>query len=156
MKRVHKFFRLPATDRSLLVKAAFTVGATRLGLWVLPFRTLRRLLARVTQEPAGLRQACPERSRRADRSSLDRITWAVTVASRYVPAATCLTQALATQVLLGRYRYPACLRIGVVKGEGGQFQAHAWVESDGVVVIGGSEPELERYTPLPALDGAGS
>ena len=54
------------------------------------------------------------------------------------------------------FRLPACLRIGVVKGAGGQFQAHAWVESDGVVVIGGSEPEPERYTPLPALDGAGS
>jgi hypothetical protein len=148
MKRLFKFFRLPATDRSLLVKAAFIVGAVRLGLWGLPFRTLRRLLARVTQEPARLRKA--------DRSSLARIAWAVTVASRYVPAASCLTQALATQILLGRRRHPACLRIGVVKGTDGQFQAHAWVESDSVVVIGGSEPELERYTPLPALDGARS
>ena len=156
MKRLFKFFRLPATDRSLLVKAAFIVGAVRLGLWGLPFRTLRRLLARVAQQPAGLHQACPERSRRADRSSLDRIAWAVTVASRYVPAASCLTQALATQVLLGRRGHPACLRIGVEKGEEGQLQAHAWVESDGMVVIGGLEPELERYTPLPALDGAGS
>ena len=102
----------------------------------------------MTQEPAGLRKA--------DRSSLDRIAWAVTVASRYVPAASCLTQALATQVLLSRRRHPACLRIGVVKGTDGQFQAHAWVESDGVVVIGVSDSELEPYTPLPAVDRAGS
>jgi len=147
MKRVHRFFRRPATDRSLLVKAAFMVGAVRLRLWGLPFRTLRRLLARVTQEPAGLHKA--------DRSSLARIAWAVTVASRYVPAASCLTQALATRVLLGRRGHPACLRIGVVRGEDRQLQAHAWVESDGVVVIGGSEPELERYTPLPAFEGEG-
>ena len=145
MKRVHKFFRLLATDRSLLVEAAFMVGAVRLGLCGLPFRTLRRLLARVTQERAGLRKA--------DRSSLDRIAWAVTVASRYVPAATCLTQALATHVLLGRRGHPACLRIGVVKAEDGQLQAHAWVESDDVVVMGGPEPELERYTPMTALEG---
>lgn len=148
MKRLYKFFRLSSTDRSLLVKAALTVGTIRMGLWGLPFRTLRRLVGSVTQKSAGLPKA--------DRASLDRIAWAVMVASRYVPAATCLTQALATQVLLGRRGYPACLRIGVEKGEGGQLQAHAWVESDGVVVIGGSEPELERYTPLPALDGVRS
>jgi len=148
MKRLNRFFRLSSTDQSLLVKAAFVVAAIRLGLWVLPFRSLRRLPARATRVPTGLHQA--------DRSSLERIAWAMTVASRYMPAASCLTQALATQVLLRRCGYPACLRIGVVKGEDGQLQAHAWVESDGMVVIGGSEPQLERYTPLPALDGARS
>jgi hypothetical protein len=147
MRLLFRFFRLPVADRSLLVKAAFTVGATRLGLWVLSFGTLRRILARVRRRPARLR--------RADQSSLDRVAWAVTVASRFVPAATCLTQALATHVLLDQQGYSACLRIGVVKGEDGQLRAHAWVESDGVVVMGGSEPSIERYTPLPAFEGEG-
>jgi hypothetical protein len=70
-----------------------------------------------------------------------------------VPAATCLTQALATQVLLDQRGQTARTRIGVVKGEDGQLQAHAWVESEGVVVIGGSESEIKQYTPLLALDG---
>jgi len=111
MKRLFKFFRLSSTDRSLLAQAAFTVGAVRVGLWVLSFRTLRRLPARVAQVPARLPKA--------DWSYVDRVAWAVTLVSRYMPAATCLTQALATQVLLGQRGYPVCLRIGVVKDEGG-------------------------------------
>jgi hypothetical protein len=59
---------------------------------------------------------------------------------------TCLAQSLAAQVLLTRRGYPTLLHIGVVRGEGGQFQAHAWVESEGKIVIGGSD--LEHYTPL--------
>jgi hypothetical protein len=112
----------------------------RLGLWLLPFRTLRRLLHSVTRD--GLRHA--------GQSSPERIAWAVVAASRYVPQATCLTQALAAQVLLGREGHTACLRIGVARNEGSQFQAHAWVETQGKVVIG--ESEVERYAPLMVLE----
>jgi hypothetical protein len=38
------------------------------------------------------------------------------------------------------------LRIGVLRDQKEKFQAHAWVESSGIVVIGGLE--LERYEPL--------
>ncbi len=140
MHRMRKFLRLPSTDRRLLIQSVFLLGAIRLGLWLLPFETLRRLLARVAQG--------------TNRASLDRVTWAVTVAGRYVPVATCLTRALATQVLLGRCGHPASLRIGVVRSEEGQLQAHAWVESRGRIVLGGSE-DLSRYTPLPPLEGDG-
>ena len=52
----------------------------------------------------------------------------------------CLTQALAGQVLLERYGYPALVHVGVTKkAKNGTFQAHAWLESDGKVVIGESE-----------------
>ena len=82
----------------------------------------------------------------------DRVVWAVVVASRYVPMSTCLTQALAAQVLLARRGFPAHLHIGVAKkGAEARFEAHAWVESQGKVVIGGSEPG--RYTQLLALEG---
>ena len=144
MKRLLRFLRLPAAERRLLVKAALLLAAIRLGLAVLPFQTLRRLLAKVAEVPAGLQGT--------DRSSADRITWAVEAAGRHLPGAgTCLTQALAAQVLLARRGYPALLHIGVVKGEAGQLEAHAWLESRGRIVIGGAE--LERFTPLVALEG---
>jgi hypothetical protein len=54
-------------------------------------------------------------------------------------------------VLLARRGHPALLRIGVLKGEEGRLEAHAWLESKGRIVIGGSE--LERFTPLVALEG---
>jgi hypothetical protein len=143
MNRLRNFLRLSSSDRRLLISAALLLGAIVLGLWLLPFLTLQRLLGNL---------AAPRTSRReAEAFSADRVVWAVTVASRYVPgASTCLTQALAAQVLLARRGEVACLRIGVARREG-RFQAHAWLESQGKVIFGGSE--LGRYAPLPALDG---
>jgi hypothetical protein len=137
--------RLPAAERWLLVKAALLLAAIRLGLGLLPFHTLRRLVAEVAEAPTGWLQE-------ADRSSADRIVWAVEAAGRHLPGAgTCLTQALAAQVLLARRGHPGLLHIGVVKGEEGKLEAHAWLESRGRIVIGGSE--LERFTPLVTLEG---
>ena len=59
---------------------------------------------------------------------------------------------MAGQVLLGRQGEPSVVRLGVAKDDRGLLQAHAWLESNGVVVIGG-EVELGQFTPL-ARDGA--
>jgi|RhiMetdeSRZDD1v2_1073273.scaffolds.fasta_scaffold09135_12 hypothetical protein len=144
MALLHKYLRLPATDRRLLVKSVLLLGGVRLGLWLLPFQTLRRLLARMTCATPALHEA--------EHASIERVAWAVAVARRYVPAATCLTQALTAQVLLGRQGHAAHLRIGVARSAAGQFQAHAWVEYQGRIVIGGTDAPL-RFTPLPPLEG---
>jgi hypothetical protein len=144
MKRLHKFCRLPSQYRHLLVKSVLLLGVVRFGLWLLPFQTLRRLLAHTTRTHTALHGG--------EHAAVQQVVWAVTVASQYVPAATCLTQALATQVLLNRRGHPASLRIGVARGEVGEFQAHAWVECQGQVVIGAVQA-LSRFTPLPPLDG---
>ena len=146
VQRLGKFLRLPAADRDLLIKSFLLIGGVRLGLWLLPFLTLRRLLTAMMKPNTG--------KSRGEGAFADKVAWAVTVSSRYVPAATCLTQAFATQVLLNRHGLPARLRIGVVKGKDGRLQAHAWVESNGVIVIGGAGPDVERYKPLLALDEA--
>lgn len=143
MERLNKFFRLPSTDRHLLIKSVLLVGAIRVGLRLLPFQTVRHFVVRLTRRPSLWRGE--------GRISIDRVVWAVTVASHCVSDATCLTQALATQVLLGRRGQHTSLRIGVARSATGQFQAHAWVEKDGGVVIGGSAQHLQRYTPLPAF-----
>ncbi len=142
MRPLRKFLRLPSADRRLLVKAVLLVAAVRLGLWLAPLRTLRRLLARVAAAPAG-----PGGRRRP---SAERLVWAVAAAGRRVPKATCLTQALAAQTLLARQGYPCRLHIGVARDGGGRFEAHAWVESKGAVVIGGAE--TGRYTSLFAFE----
>jgi hypothetical protein len=144
MKHLRKFLRLPTADQWFLIKVILLLETIKLGMRLLPFRILRHLLARVAD-------AAPARLRHPGHPSADRIAWALEVASRHTPGAkSCLTQALAAQVLLARRGYPALLRIGVAKGEREQFQAHAWVESEGNVVIGGSE-QLGRYTPLAVL-----
>lgn len=146
MKRLLKFLHLTKRDRKLLISAALVICAIKLGLLLLPFQTLHRLLARMTRATSRLQEA--------DRAGLGKVVWAVTVASRYMPgSAKCLAQALATQVLLAKRGHSAHLRIGVAKSESGQLEAHAWVESQGKIIIG-SLPDLARYTPLPPLEEA--
>jgi len=147
MERLRRFLRLPTAERQLLIKAALLLEAIKLGMRVLPFRILRRLLTRMVDMPL--------KPWGATRSSAKRVAWAVEVASHHTPGnKTCLAQALATQLLLARRGYPALLHIGVVTGEQEQFQAHAWIETEGEVVIGGSE--LERYTLLTVSKAEGS
>ncbi len=144
MKRLRKFLQLEAGERGLVVKAALLLGTMRLGSWLLPFQTLRRLQVGLTRAPIRVRDR--------EWSTRERVIWAVETAGRRMPqAATCLTLALTAQVLLLRRGYPALLHIGVDKRYKEGFLAHAWVESGGKVVIGGYE--LERYTPLASLEG---
>jgi hypothetical protein len=70
---------------------------------------------------------------------------AVRRASRFVPGATCLTQAIAARTLLARRGHSSTLHLGVAK-EDGELKAHAWLEAGGRVVIG--EFEDLHYTPL--------
>lgn len=85
----------------------------------------------------------------SDTIAIEQICRAVRRVSRYIPSASCLTQALAAKILLRRSGHEAKLRIGVAKGAAGDFQAHAWVEVAGRSVIGGSDSQLRRYTGLP-------
>ncbi len=82
---------------------------------------------------------------------------AVSRAARWVPRASCLTQALVLQRLLARRGYASSLFLGVDRaGKPSQtprprakgFEAHAWVEWRGRVLIGG---DISRWTPLPLL-----
>jgi Transglutaminase-like superfamily len=144
MKRLRKFLSLTPSDRVLLINALLLLGAIRLGLKLLPFQTLRRLLARMAQPIRTLQEV--------EKASVDKVAWAVMVASHYIPGARCLAQALATQVLLERRGYSAQLRIGFTRDKGGQMSAHAWVESEGRVAIGGAG-SMALYTPLPLKEG---
>ncbi|MFO0982779.1 MAG: lasso peptide biosynthesis B2 protein [Planctomycetota bacterium] len=74
------------------------------------------------------------------------ITWRLPPAARHIPFATCLPQALAAQWLLARAGYRSELKLGIAPGAGRPVDAHAWLELDGEVVIGG--PDVARFTPL--------
>ena len=144
MHRLHKFFRLSAPERFLLVRATALLVIVRTALWLLPFKTLQRSSAKLAQIFAP--------SHKENLFSTERVVWAVEVASRYVPRVTCLTQALAAQTMLRLGGIPTSLRIGVAKGTG-SFEAHAWLESGGKILIGGAEA-AQRYTQLVSF-GAG-
>ena len=128
--------------RYLPIRTMCLVWTVRLTLWLLPFHIVCGHIHRLN-EKHGKRKSTENRH-------LSVIAHRVTRVSRYVPKATCLTQAIATMILLYLKNYPATLRIGVARNNEGRFEAHAWVESEGSVVIGGSKTNLySKYSLLP-------
>jgi Transglutaminase-like superfamily len=140
-----KFLRLPGSEQKILVKAVALLWAVRIGLWFLPFQRLRDLLSRKNKRSSSTVAANTE--------CVETIAGSVRAMSRYAPAATCLVQALVTATLLEESGLPACLRIGVARSTGVRIEAHAWVESNGKVVIGGSHADLARFTVLHTVEG---
>lgn len=117
--------------------ALLVVLGVRVALWLLPYRawkrgaeTLRRFTCRLTPE---------------DATSED-VARIVARVSRRVAYASCLTQAIATWLLLPRVETTAHVRIGVRRAGVGGLQAHAWVETDAGVLIGGGD--AGAYAPL--------
>jgi len=139
MKRIRQFVELSPQERSLLLRAVILVATVRLALWTMPFGAVRQLL--------GKRRTV---STRLAAISAKRLSWAVQAAARRIPAASCLTQALALQHLLARAGHPAELHIGVAKDAARGFQSHAWVEYRGQILLG-DNGELEHYSPMLAL-----
>ena len=146
MNRVSKLYKLAPEKRRLLIEAMLLLAFVWVTLRLLRFATLRRLLASMVGKRVSMKELDP--------AYADRVAWAVSVGSRYVRGANCLAQALATQTLLGRRGYQPCIQFGVTRGDDRQIEAHAWVECDGLIVSGGPESELVRYSPLGALDKA--
>jgi hypothetical protein len=88
-----------------------------------------------------------------DRRLTDQVLWAVTVASGRAPRwTTCLSQALTVQAMLARRGLSSRLHVGVVRGDHGELEGHAWVEREGRIVIGGSAAEVARFSPLATFD----
>jgi Transglutaminase-like superfamily len=142
MTAIAKAARLPGADRVLLVQALVSITIARLGLLVLPLATVRRIVRAITRAASRL----PMENRRA----LDRIIWAVAAAGKRAPiGTTCLASALAGQALLDRHGYSTLLRIGVKRNETGAFAAHAWLEHEGKVIVGGSTDIIGTYTTMP-------
>ena len=115
----------------------------RLGLWLLPFRVVNELLS-------PLNGAARAALRKGERST-ERAVWGVQAATNCVPHATCLTQALAGQLLLGVEGIPASVHIAVAKERGGILEAHAWLDFDGKILIGGPDSP-QKYTRLLPVD----
>ncbi len=61
---------------------------------------------------------------------------AVRRALRVLPSASCLAQAIAAACLLRRDGRSSTLTIGVRFDAAHRFHAHAWLESDGIIVTG--------------------
>lgn len=147
IRPIWRFARRTRVERRRLVWSFLLLLAITVGLRLVPFISLQRMLSRLTRR-AG---------RRREQLAPGMIAWAVTAASGYVPGAACLSRALALQILLEEQGRPARLCIGIGRGTDRMLQGHAWVEAVGVQETpGGDGDGYHRILTLTARDHSGS
>ncbi|MEM9907525.1 MAG: lasso peptide biosynthesis B2 protein [Cyanobacteria bacterium P01_D01_bin.44] len=160
-------------DLPLLMITFILLSVIRLGLWLLPFRLLCKVLI-----PSGQSNVPPSVSRGPETTlapspsdalgkspqphshqpntqfrRIAKIVWAINLASRYMPGGVkCLARALTTQVLMNWHQYESEMQIGVDQTPEGGFRAHAWIEYQGHVIVGNLK-DLSDFTTLLAYRG---
>ena len=140
MMATQRFLRVAAADRGMFLVAVILLTAVKLGLRLFPFRGLQRVLGMISRSSARMEDS--------DDAPIAQVVWAIDAASRRAPwIATCLTRALAAQVMLARVGRPTKLAIGVAKGGDGRLLAHAWLQNGKRIVLGG-DTDLRDLTPL--------
>jgi hypothetical protein len=128
-----RFFSLDRPDRRLVLEAASLMAFVSIGLRLISFSNLRRILDHYiswsTKGNAG--QVSP--------TAIGAVGWAIGAVAGHVPSATCLVQALAADAMLRRRRVPSemCLGVRVRPDRAVAIEGHAWVECDGAVAVGG-------------------
>ncbi|MFA0832413.1 MAG: lasso peptide biosynthesis B2 protein [Methanobacterium formicicum] len=128
MPIITKFIRLPNLDKRVAIESLFWLSMVRIMIWVFPFYSVQKKVQKIVSRYNDNGKNVP----------MYRIRLMLLVAARYVPKSTCLVQALAGHILFSKYGYPTSIKIGVLT-ENGEFEAHAWLESDDKVVLGESE-----------------
>jgi hypothetical protein len=133
MRNLPRVLSLSGSEMVFLARCLLVVAAVRLGLTLLSYNHVRRMVTRLdAQQPAGI-------------GDLRRVAWGVAAAARLVPYASCLTQALSGQYLLARQGNASKIRIGIERDTGTQLKAHAWLMSGDHIVLGGS---IDRFAHL--------
>jgi hypothetical protein len=141
-RRIRSFIALDRAERSLAIRAIGWI------LWAGAVLRLRRF-SWVRDRIDGTR---PD-GRGASAADVRR---AIHRAARTLPGSGCLAQSIAAEILLRAAEQPVRLTVGVARSTVGQeptLDAHAWVESGGVIVAG--DGNLGRYGELLTYGSAG-
>jgi hypothetical protein len=125
---------------ALVIEASVLLAVTRFGLRWCHFRRIRSLLSLVA--------VCGRRFNRRTVSPAV-LVWALETAKRRNPLpGNCLTEALTAEALFKQFGHQPVLCIGASK-HNGKFAAHAWLEQDKVVMVGGPEAHIQEFTRFP-------
>jgi len=130
-ERLQRFRDLDSEARGIFFRAAALLAVIS---WSLRFRGFRATQAALQNfsVPSKTEKLIDERRASGERAAL--AARMVNAAARYSPGrATCLEKSLALWWLLRREGMASSVRIGARKTLG-KFEAHAWVEREGVVL----------------------
>lgn len=136
--KLRRYWVLGRRHFGLLCRALCAVVFFRLALFFVRYKRLAKSIS-------------VKHRQNDDRPSPEVLAWAVKHSSRIVPFASCLTQALALQHMLGRDGEEAVIRIGVRTTDTGKIMAHAWVLLQDAVLIGGPQSNIDRYVVMTDL-----
>jgi len=125
------------SETPCLLKAAFWVVTVRLGLTFFSLNEVRQRFLR--QEPL---------TEKVDSVNIHHLARSVQRIANKIPDATCLTRAQALQIMLARRGVSTRLMLGVARPNSDEFRAHAWLEKDGEIVIGGTERKINAFTTI--------
>ncbi|WP_074654884.1 lasso peptide biosynthesis B2 protein [Haloarcula vallismortis] len=135
--RLGEFRALSRAQKLLLCEAMALLVASKVLLAVAGLADAERYFATVSQLLPCHRQS----------GSPESVRWAVLTAGSHLPGTyDCLDRALTGSTLLVANGLPHCLRFGV-DTQSNTFEAHAWIESNGRVIIGGVD-NFERFRTL--------
>ncbi|MEZ5428764.1 MAG: lasso peptide biosynthesis B2 protein [Pyrinomonadaceae bacterium] len=144
MKKIYRFIFYPFGKKTLLIKSLILLWMIRVCLWVFPFKSLNKWLSYLY--PAT------QSGEKTNWEIIGNVSDSVRAVSKYVPYASCLTQALAVRTLLNLRGQDSNLRIGVDKDAAEDFSAHAWIEIDGRIIIGKLPRHHQRFAVLNPSD----
>ena len=133
LRQLARLVTLGPGDRRLIIEAGLLQAIFAVAARLLPLARVNRLLRAQRRVPA----CC-----RAENEEV-RALWAIAVTARHL-GFPCLAQALAARVLLERCGLDCRLRLGVDRADG-RFEAHAWLERGGRVVVGGA---VDRFAAI--------
>ncbi len=137
--------RLPVSSWTTLARVLPLLVIVRIALWSLPYRVVTRLFDSSVCTAGARTKESPRRTV----ALLRTVAWA---GRNLLADRPCLTQAIACRWLLARRGHHADLKLGVRREEGGGIMAHAWLEMDGKIILGGWD-SADVYVPFhPARD----
>lgn len=140
MKDPIRLPRLPFRRIKLYGRIWLSVMMVRIRLTIFGYRSFERSPVRVRSTKINVEPVY--------------IANVVARASRFVPGALCLAQSLTAQRQLARYGFDTTMRIGVKSDDGGKLLAHAWLLHNDLVILGGTDVQLEDYEIMTDMKSA--
>ncbi|MGI6483986.1 MAG: lasso peptide biosynthesis B2 protein [Methanobacterium sp.] len=132
-----RFIKLPSREKKLALETLFWVLTIRIMVWIFPFQYVQKKVQKIAKHLASDQK----------KISIQKIRSMIVTISKYVPRATCLVQALVGYILYTKHGYNTKIKIGVLT-ENGVFEAHAWLEYQGYVVLGQSEKKYKTILDI--------
>ena len=139
MIRVRKFLCLPSEEKRIFLYALTLLVHSRFSLQFKQFKNVVKHFSK---------KAAAQQHGQVSSTSSARVAALLNAASRFIPAPTCLSKALAGSVLFRSCGYQTVLHIGVTRENGSALEAHAWLTLDGSVIVG-DRSDLDRYREMP-------